>query len=67
MGITSSKWATEPTELLILFNSGEFQEISLAGWLGANPSSILSANFGIPDDAIGRLARKERGILKHQE
>jgi len=57
----------EPTELLILFNSGEYQEISLANWLGANPSSILSANFGIPDDAIGRLPRKERGILKRQE
>jgi len=58
---------SEPTELLILFNSGEYQEISLANWLGANPSSILAANFGIPDDAIARLPRKERGILKREE
>jgi oxalate decarboxylase len=58
---------SEPTELLILFNSGEYQEISLANWLGANPSSILAANFGIPEDAIARLPRKERGILGRQQ
>ena len=27
----------EPTEILILFNSGEYQEISLSNWLGGNP------------------------------
>jgi oxalate decarboxylase len=54
----------QPTELLILFNHPEFQEISLANWLGGNPSSLLSANFGIPQDAIDQLPKKERGILR---
>jgi oxalate decarboxylase len=54
----------QPTELLILFNSPEYQEISLANWLGGNPSSMLSANFGIPQDAIDKLPLKERGIIK---
>lgn len=53
----------EPTELLILFNSGEFQEISLSSWLGGNPSSLLVDNFGVPHDVVDRLPRKERGIL----
>lgn len=53
----------EPTEVLILFNSGEFQEISLGAWLGGNPASLLSANFGIPNEALARLPKKERGIL----
>jgi oxalate decarboxylase len=55
---------TEPTEVLILFNHPEFQEISLANWLGGNPVSLLSANFGIPKDAIDKLPKKERGILR---
>jgi oxalate decarboxylase len=53
-----------PTEVLILFNHPEFQEISLANWLGGNPNSLLSANFGIPQDAIDKLPKKERGIIK---
>lgn len=57
----------EPTEVLILFNSGEFQEISLGAWLGGNPASLLSANFGIPADAVDRLPKRERGILGRGE
>jgi len=53
----------EPTELLILFNSGEYQEISLANWLGGNPVSLLIDHFGIPRDQIEKLPRKETGIF----
>ncbi|HLK64536.1 MAG TPA: cupin domain-containing protein [Bryobacteraceae bacterium] len=53
----------EPTELLILFNSGEYQEISLSNWLGGNPSTLLEDNFGIPKSLADQLPRKERGIL----
>jgi len=52
----------EPTQLLILFNSGVYQEISLSAWLGANPASFLAANFGIPQEWIDRLPRKPAGI-----
>jgi len=55
---------SQPTEILILFNSPEYQEISLANWLGGNPSSLLSANFGIPQEAIDKLPLKERGIIR---
>jgi oxalate decarboxylase len=54
----------EPTEVLILFNSGEYQEISLAKWLGGNPDSLLAVNFGISKEMIDRLPKKEHGILK---
>ena len=54
----------QPTEILILFNSPEYQEISLANWLGGNPSSLLSDNFGIPKDAIDQLPKRERGIIR---
>jgi oxalate decarboxylase len=52
----------EPTEVLILFNSGEYQEISLANWLGGNPVSLLRDNFGIPESMVNQLPKRETGI-----
>jgi len=54
----------EPTELLILFNSPDYQEISLANWFGQNPISMLETNLpGVPRNVIDRLPIKESGIL----
>ena len=54
----------EPTEILILFNSPEYQEISLREWLGQNPMSILETNFpGVPRNLIDRFPIKEVGIF----
>jgi oxalate decarboxylase len=53
----------EPTEIIILFNSGEYQEISLANWLGGNPVSLLIDNFGVPKDVIDRFPKRETGIF----
>ncbi|HLH20113.1 MAG TPA: cupin domain-containing protein [Bryobacteraceae bacterium] len=53
----------EPTEVLILFNSGEYQEISLANWLGANPVSLLMDNFQAPRELVERFPKKETGIF----
>jgi oxalate decarboxylase len=53
----------QPTRLLILFNSGIYEEISLSNWLGGNPSSLLADNFGISNDLIDRLPKRETGIL----
>jgi oxalate decarboxylase len=53
----------EPTQILILFNSGLYQEISLTNWLGGNPNSLLTSNFGISRDMLDRLPKKEVGIL----
>jgi oxalate decarboxylase len=53
----------EPTEVIILFNSGVFEEISLASWLGGNPVSLLETNFGIPRTLIDQLPKRETGIV----
>jgi oxalate decarboxylase len=53
----------DPTELLILFNHPEFQEISLAAWLGGNPASLLQDNFGVPRSVVDQMTRREAGIL----
>jgi oxalate decarboxylase len=54
----------EPTEVIILFNSPVFEEISLANWLGGNPVSLLETNFGIPKELIDQLPKRETGIFK---
>ena len=54
----------EPTEILILFNSGEYQEISLANWLGGNPSTLLEDNFQISKSLVDQLPKRETGIFK---
>jgi oxalate decarboxylase len=54
----------EPTEIIILFNSGVYEEISLANWLGGNPTSLLETNFGIPKSVVDRLPKRETGIFK---
>jgi oxalate decarboxylase len=53
----------EPTRILILFNSGLYQEISLTNWLGGNPNSLLTTNFGLSQAMLDRLPKKEVGIL----
>ena len=53
----------EPTEIIILFNSGVYEEISLANWLGGNPVSLLETNFGIPKGLIDQLPKRETGIF----
>jgi oxalate decarboxylase len=53
----------EPAEVLILFNSGVYQEISLAAWLGANPAHLLEDNFSAPADTVRLLPVKSKGIL----
>ena len=53
----------EPTQILILFNSGVYEEISLSNWLGANPNNLLTANFGMSREVLDRLPKRERGIL----
>ena len=41
--------------ILIAFDSGEYQEISLSTWLASNPDAIVADNFKIPDTLAGRL------------
>jgi oxalate decarboxylase len=55
---------SEPTQVLILFNSGVYQEISLAAWLGANPGYLLEDNFGLTSDVVDRMPRTTKGIIK---
>jgi oxalate decarboxylase len=45
----------EPLRVLIGFNSGIFQEISLSTWLAANPEAVLADNFKVDDETVAKL------------
>jgi oxalate decarboxylase len=53
----------EPTQVLILFNSGVYQEIPLSAWLGANPTYLLEDNFRATRGVVDRLPVSARGIV----
>jgi len=53
----------EPTRILIVFNSPFYEEISISGWLAANPPSMLADNFKLTPDEVGRLPKAAQGIL----
>ncbi|MGH9705006.1 MAG: cupin domain-containing protein, partial [Candidatus Acidiferrales bacterium] len=54
----------EPTELIALFNSPVFEEISISKWLAGNPASMIADNFGISNDQVARLPKKALGIIR---
>ncbi len=55
---------SEPTKLVILFNSPVFEEISISRWLSANPTSLIADNLGISDAEVARLPKNVLGFIK---
>ena len=49
----------EPLRVLIGFNSGIFQEISLSTWLAANPEAVLADNFKVDDETVAKLPKNK--------
>jgi hypothetical protein len=55
-----------PTEIIILSDSGVYEEIPLANRLGGSPVSILETNVGIPSipkSLIDQLPKRESRIF----
>jgi oxalate decarboxylase len=46
---------TGPCRILVVFDSGEYQEISLSTWLAANPTQMVADNLGLTDATAARL------------
>jgi oxalate decarboxylase len=47
-----------PLRVLIGFNSGDYQEISLSTWLAANPDGVLADNFKTSDELVARFPKR---------
>lgn len=53
---------TETLKLIVLFNSPEYQELSLNGWLNSNPAQLVADHFGISLKEASSLANHQTGI-----
>ena len=54
---------SETLKLIILFNAGEYQEISLNDWLTSNPAQLVEDHFGITPAQTAKLANHKKGIF----
>ena len=46
-------------ELVLAFNSGLYESISITAWMAANPHLLLSTNFGVPVATFADFPRRE--------
>jgi oxalate decarboxylase len=50
---------TDECRMLLMFNSGAYEEISFSGWLASNPRALVATNFGVPESVIAGFPTKE--------
>ncbi len=50
-------------KLLIVFNSGDYQEISLSSWLESNPDELVSANLNLPVETVRNISGSQTFII----
>ncbi|MGC1381119.1 MAG: cupin domain-containing protein [Candidatus Baltobacteraceae bacterium] len=53
----------EETEILVAFNTPDYQEISISSWLASNPPRLLADNFGLDLGAVEKLPHAGRFIV----
>jgi hypothetical protein len=41
--------------VLVAFDSGDYQEVSLSTWLASNPARLVGDNFQISDSLVAKL------------
>lgn len=54
---------TEDCVCLVILDSGDYQEISLAEWMASNSPELLETNFGIPRSVFQGFPKKNPIIV----
>jgi oxalate decarboxylase len=44
-----------PARILVTFDKGEYEEISLSAWLAANPTQLIADNFKLPNALVEKM------------
>ncbi|MEX2115186.1 MAG: cupin domain-containing protein [Pirellulales bacterium] len=44
--------------MLLAFNSGEYQEIGLTGWIASNPQLLVATNLGVPEKVVAEFPKQ---------
>jgi len=50
----------EDLELLVVLNNGNYESISLTGWIASNPRLLLATNFRVPESTFANFPTGER-------
>jgi oxalate decarboxylase len=53
----------DEAHIILGFNSGIYQESSLAQWLATVPPETVTDNTGIPESTVGGFSRNTPGII----
>jgi len=53
---------SDDVEILIVFNNGTYESISLSAWVAANPRPLLAANFEVPESVFAQFSKQERTL-----
>ena len=69
MGYGHSIENTGDTEckMLIVFNSGIYEEISLSGWLASNPEILIAGNLNLPLETVKQFSKKNLFITGNDD
>ncbi|QFT89784.1 Oxalate decarboxylase OxdD [Bacillus sp. THAF10] len=66
-GIPHSIQGLEQCEFLLVFDSGDFSDLStlsISDWLAHTPVEVLSANFGVPESTFRNRPKSQRYIYQ---
>jgi oxalate decarboxylase len=50
---------SEELEIVLVFNNGTYESISLTAWMAANPAQLLATNFGVPESTFAGFPKGE--------
>jgi oxalate decarboxylase len=46
-------------EIVLAFNNGTYQSISITAWMAANPDLLLATNFRVPESVFASFPKGE--------
>lgn len=49
---------SDECKVLLVFNAGDYQEISAADWIASNPRQLVATNLGMSEEALASLPKK---------
>ena len=55
---------TEETEIVLTFDNGHYQEISISEWVATSPPHLLANNFGVEEAVFANFPKKGVYIAK---
>jgi len=55
---------TEECEIVLTFDNGHYQEISISEWIATSPPHLLANNFGVDESVFANFPKKKVYIAK---